>query len=229
MGKVYRAEQSPLGRVCAVKVLNPNYDGRADPEFHKRFYREASIASKITHPNTVTIFDYGKTEDEIYLHGDGVSGGPDAPQGASVKAGRCTHIPRGTSAHIPRHISCRALREAHSLGVIHRDLKPANISPFPHPVELTGIGRWVRLDGALVRRGRRLRQGARFPPRRTSLSEEPEEQLTQTGLFMGAAKYMAPEQYPAATRSTSGRTSIRSASSCTRCSPARCPSIAPTA
>ena len=66
MGKVYRAEQSPLGRVCAIKVLNPNYAGEHDPEFHKRFFLEASIASKLTHPNTVTIFDYGRTEDDIY-------------------------------------------------------------------------------------------------------------------------------------------------------------------
>src|ERR1700729_1989056 len=66
MGKVYRAEQAPLGRVCAIKVLNPNYAGDQDPEFHRRFYNEASIASKLTHPNTVTIFDYGQTDDDIY-------------------------------------------------------------------------------------------------------------------------------------------------------------------
>src|SRR5579883_3555327 len=66
MGKVYRAEQAPLGRVCAIKVLNPNYAGEHDPEFHKRFFLEASIASKLTHPNTVTIFDYGRTDDDIY-------------------------------------------------------------------------------------------------------------------------------------------------------------------
>src|ERR1700733_15306138 len=65
MGKVYRAEQAPLGRVCAIKVLNPNYTGEADPEFPKRFFREAAITAKITHPNCVTIFDYGTTEDGI--------------------------------------------------------------------------------------------------------------------------------------------------------------------
>src|SRR5215213_9288973 len=54
MGKVYKAEQAPLGRICAVKVLNPNYAGDSDPEFHKRFFLEASIASKLSHPNTVT-------------------------------------------------------------------------------------------------------------------------------------------------------------------------------
>ena len=65
MGKVYRAEQSPLGRVCAIKVLNPNYAGEQDPEFHKRFFLEASVASKLTHPNTVTIFDYGQEGDDL--------------------------------------------------------------------------------------------------------------------------------------------------------------------
>src|SRR5215510_38333 len=67
MGKVYKAEQAPLGRVCALKVLNPKYDGDRDPEFHKRFFLEASTAAKLSHPNTVTIFDYGQSEaDDIY-------------------------------------------------------------------------------------------------------------------------------------------------------------------
>ena len=66
MGKVYRAEQQPLGRLVALKVLDPNYVGENDPEFHRRFFLEASIASKLSHPNTVTIFDYGKTDDDIY-------------------------------------------------------------------------------------------------------------------------------------------------------------------
>src|SRR5688572_16867761 len=66
MGKVYRAEQAPLGRLVGLKVLNPNYTGENDPEFHKRFFLEASICSKLTHPNTVTIFDYGRTDDDIY-------------------------------------------------------------------------------------------------------------------------------------------------------------------
>ena len=56
MGKVYRAEQAPLGRLCALKVLNPNYSGEHDPEFHKRFFLEASMTSKLTHPNTCLLY-----------------------------------------------------------------------------------------------------------------------------------------------------------------------------
>jgi eukaryotic-like serine/threonine-protein kinase len=176
MGKVYRAEQSPLGRVCAIKVLNPNYSGDADPEFHRRFFREASITSKITHPNCVTIFDYGKTDDDIYFMAMEYLEGQtlhmalrDIKTMDEVRVGRiATQI-------------CRAVREAHKLGVIHRDLKPANIF-----LVQTGHARpsddeddFVKvLDFGLVKH----------------LSERPEEQLTQTGLFMGSPKYMAPEQ-----------------------------------
>jgi serine/threonine protein kinase len=171
MGKVYRAEQAPLGRVCAIKVLNPNYAGEHDPEFHKRFFLEASIASKLTHPNTVTIFDYGRTDDDIYymameylewhtLHR------------AIREAGS---FPEERGAHIARQI-CRALREAHSLGVIHRDLKPANIFLVEHGDETDFV---KVLDFGLVK----------------DVSEgKPAEELTQTGLFMGSPKYMAPEQ-----------------------------------
>src|ERR1700709_411951 len=62
MGRVYKAEQSALGRVCALKVLAPTYDGDRDVDFHRRFSLEASTAAKLTHSNTVTIFDYGKDD-----------------------------------------------------------------------------------------------------------------------------------------------------------------------
>src|SRR5215813_8151518 len=59
MSRVYRAEQAPLGRPCAIKVLTPKFEGQHDEEFQKRFFLEASTASKLTHANTVRIFDYG--------------------------------------------------------------------------------------------------------------------------------------------------------------------------
>jgi eukaryotic-like serine/threonine-protein kinase len=170
MGKVYRAEQSPLGRLCAIKVLNPNYNGDADPEFHRRFFREASITSKITHPNSVTIFDYGKTDDDIYYMAMEYLEGQTLHQ-ALREVGT---MPEDRVARIAAQI-CRALREAHALGVIHRDLKPANIFLSRHGDDEDFV---KVLDFGLVKH----------------ITERPEEQLTQTGLFMGSPKYMAPEQ-----------------------------------
>lgn len=170
MGKVYRAEQAPLGRAVALKILSPKYEGDRDPEFHKRFFLEASTCSKLTHPNTITIFDYGRTEDDVYyiamelLEGRTLrralrDEGPFAPERA---------------LHIARQI-CRSLREAHSLGVVHRDLKPANVFLVRHGDETDFV---KVLDFGLVK----------------ELAENKGEDLTQTGLFMGSPKYMAPEQ-----------------------------------
>ncbi|MGZ3423910.1 MAG: serine/threonine protein kinase, partial [Polyangiales bacterium] len=170
MGKVYKAEQAPLGRVCAIKVLNPNYSGEHDPEFHKRFFLEASISSKLTHPNTVTIFDYGRTDDNIYY------------MAMEFLEGRTLHralreegpFIEERATHIARQI-CRSLREAHSLGVIHRDLKPANVYLIEHGDETDFV---KVLDFGLVK----------------NIDDTKGEDLTQTGLFMGSPKYMAPEQ-----------------------------------
>ena len=170
MGKVYKAEQAPLGRACAIKVLNPNYNGDADPEFHRRFFREASITSRITHPNSVTIFDYGKTEDEIYYMAMEYLEGQTLHH--ALREVGTMHEDR--AGRIAQQI-CRALREAHTLDVIHRDLKPANIFLSKHGDDEDFV---KVLDFGLVK----------------YLSEKPEEQLTQTGLFMGSPKYMAPEQ-----------------------------------
>src|SRR6202046_3455378 len=163
MGKVYRAEQAPLGRLCAIKVLNPNYAGEHDPEFHKRFFLEASIASKLTHPNTVTIFDYGRTDDDIYYMAMELLEGVTLHR-AIREAGS---FPEDRVSHIARQI-CRALREAHSHGVIHRDLKPANIFLVEHGDESDFV---KVLDFGLVK---------------NVIDPKPEDQLTQTGLFMGS-------------------------------------------
>ena len=171
MGKVYRAEQAPLGRLCAVKVLNPNYSGEQEPEFQKRFFLEASIASKLTHPNTVTIFDYGRTEDDIYFMAMEYLEGKTLHR--AIREART--FPEERIVHIARQI-CRALREAHALGVIHRDLKPANIFLVTHGDENDFV---KVLDFGLVKDVSENQTG---------------EDLTQTGLFMGSPKYMAPEQ-----------------------------------
>src|SRR3954454_22039966 len=66
MGKVYKAIQSPLERILALKVLNPNFPEEKDPNFKRRFLLEASMTSRLRHPNTVTVIDYGQTPDGIY-------------------------------------------------------------------------------------------------------------------------------------------------------------------
>src|SRR2546430_8001800 len=120
MGRVYRALQAPLDRVVALKVLGAGHD--RDPNFYKRFFLEASVTAKLTHPNSITLYDYGRTDDGIffiameYLKGRTLSQvmQSDGP------------LAQERVIHIAQQI-CRSLREAHSLGIIHRDLKPANV------------------------------------------------------------------------------------------------------
>lgn len=170
MGKVYLAEQSPLGRLCAIKVLNPSYNGAAEPEFHKRFFLEASVTSRLSHPNTVTIFDYGVTDDDYYFMAMEYLEGQTLYQAVR----RDGFLTEERAVNIVSQI-CRGLREAHALGVIHRDLKPANIFLVKHGDESDFV---KILDFGLVK----------------NVLEKAEDQITQTGLFMGSPKYMAPEQ-----------------------------------
>jgi serine/threonine-protein kinase len=179
MGKVYKAEQSALGRVCALKVLSPNYEGNRDPEFHKRFSLEASTAARLSHPNTVTIFDYGKDEarDVYYIAMEYLDG---------RTLHRAIHeegsIPETRANHIAQQI-CRSAHEAHELGVVHRDLKPGNVLLVDRGEEPDFV---KVLDFGLVK----------------DVTGKGQD-LTQTGVFMGSPKYMAPEQV------TSGEISAR--------------------
>ncbi len=168
MGRVYEAIQSPLGRACAIKVLHVGHQGETSPEFHRRFFREASICSKLSHPNTVTVFDYGRAEDGTYY------------MAMELLEGRTLHEALGEdgpfteerATHIARQI-CRSLREAHTLGVIHRDLKPANIALMEHGDEKDFV---KVLDFGLVK------------------NIEENDGLTTAGVSMGTPMYMAPEQ-----------------------------------
>jgi serine/threonine-protein kinase len=169
MGKVYKALQSPLDRVCAVKVLTPPQNESVDGQFHKRFFLEASIGARLTHPNTVTIFDYGVADDGVYFiameYLEGKTLSKVLREEGPFNEERTTHIARQI---------CRSLREAHTLGVVHRDLKPANVYLLQHGDESDVV---KVLDFGLVKN-----------------VEEGSEDLTQTGLFMGSPKYMSPEQ-----------------------------------
>jgi serine/threonine protein kinase len=173
MGKVYLGEQVGLGRPCAVKVLDPRLIAGADThEFHKRFLLEASITSKLTHPNAVTIFDYGQNVDGTcfiameYLEGRTLS--------AELKAVR--RLPPERAISIARQV-CRALREAHLLGVVHRDMKPGNV--FLVKRKNDEEDDFVKvLDFGLVKETKPTDDGIH----------------TQIGQIMGSPRYMAPEQ-----------------------------------
>lgn len=168
MGKVYRAEQVPLGRLCAIKVLHPRFDDIDDPEFQKRFFLEAATAANLSHPNTVTVFDYGRDGDIYYIAMEYIHGRTlfralrdDGPFAES----RVIRIMKQV---------CRSLREAHQLGVIHRDMKPGNVVLVDTADEADTV---KVLDFGLVKQ-----------------VDETKEDLTQEGMFMGSPKYMAPEQ-----------------------------------
>jgi serine/threonine protein kinase/tetratricopeptide (TPR) repeat protein len=120
MGRVYRAEQNMLGRTVAVKVIHPHLLG--DDQTLARFYNEARAASRLNHPASVSIIDFGRTEDSnLYLVMEFLDG-RDLAQILAEEG----PLPFLRICRIMRHI-LSALGEAHALGVVHRDLKPENI------------------------------------------------------------------------------------------------------
>ncbi|NTX35776.1 MULTISPECIES: TonB family protein [unclassified Myxococcus] len=173
MGKVYRALQAPLERVVALKVLNPSYSSTRDPGFQKRFLREASLTSKLRHPNTVTVIDYGQTDDGIFYIAMEYLDGRTLAQ----VLGQVGPLSWSRAIAITQQI-CRSLREAHSLGIIHRDLKPANIMLLnEQDQDLVKV-----LDFGLVKSVAEPQEGQIAP------------EITQNGTFLGSPQYMAPEQ-----------------------------------
>jgi eukaryotic-like serine/threonine-protein kinase len=170
MSMVYRAEQQPLGRLCALKVLEVSATGKHDPVLHKRFLLEASMMSKLRHPNTATIFDFGETDDAIcYIAMEYLCG--QTLHSAIQQVGFFSEY---RAVRVARQI-CRSLREAHSLGIVHRDLKPANVFLLNDADELDFV---KVLDFGLVK----------------DISPNHREDLTRAGIFLGTPKYMAPEQ-----------------------------------
>src|SRR5258708_26712392 len=116
MGQVYLAEHVKMGRRSAIKVMNPSMVH--DPDAVARFNREASNASRITHPNVCAIYDFGETpEGLIYLAMEYIEG--EALTDLLERAG-ALKVPR--AVHIFRP-AAHALQPAHDLGIVHRDLK----------------------------------------------------------------------------------------------------------
>ena len=119
MGVVYRVEHMRMGKIAAMKVLHR--DLASDPEVVQRFEREAAAISKLHHPHTVQVFDFGTADDALYLIMEYVRG-----QDLARVVERDGALPWSRVAPLLVQI-CGALQEAHELGIVHRDLKPENV------------------------------------------------------------------------------------------------------
>lgn len=167
MGMVYKVEHQRMGKIAAMKVLHQEFDD--DPEIVERFQREAEAVSRLTHPNTVQVFDFGRSHGSLYLIMELVRG-----QSLSALLSRDGAMPFARSGPMLMQV-CAAVAEAHSKGVIHRDIKPENVL-----VTRTHRGRdFVKvLDFGLAK-----------------LSEREEtDDVTKKGLIVGTPYYMSPEQ-----------------------------------
>jgi eukaryotic-like serine/threonine-protein kinase len=171
MGVVYRASHAMLRRPTAIKLLLPDRAGKDDLA---RFEREVQKTAMLTHPNTVTVFDYGRTMDGVFYYAmellDGASLDEIVEIDGPQPAGRVIHLLEQAAA---------SLAEAHDAGLIHRDVKPGNILV----VDRAGISDLVKvLDFGLVKDVGLKGAGDR-----------PESALTMADTVTGTPLYIAPE------------------------------------
>ncbi|OIP42200.1 MAG: hypothetical protein AUK47_04935 [Deltaproteobacteria bacterium CG2_30_63_29] len=168
MGRVYIATQSPLGRKVALKIMHS--DLCKDEGSVKRFMREAIAISQLTHPNTITVFDYGESGrgDLFYIAMELLEGEP-----LSERVKRQGPLPPETAVGIAIQVA-KSLSEAHRKNIIHRDLKPENVFLGSVERDLVKV-----LDFGIAK----------------ILQEENEgTKLTRMGFVCGTPEYMSPEQ-----------------------------------
>ena len=167
MATVHRAVHALLRRPTALKILKPHL---ATDELIARFEREVQLASRLEHPSTIEIFDYGRTRDGTFFYAmeyiDGITLAKLVDQDGAQAVSRVAHILKQV---------CESLREAHAKGLIHRDIKPANVMLC----ERGGESDVVKvLDFGLIK-----------DVRATDTRD-----ITQYARLLGTPTYMAPER-----------------------------------
>ena len=172
MGVVYRASHAMLRRPTAVKLLLPD---RAGKEALARFEREVQRTAMLTHPNTVTVFDYGRTTDGVFYYAMELLEGASLDEVVEVDGPQ----PEERVIHLLEQAAA-SLAEAHDAGLIHRDVKPGNILV----VDRGGISDLVKVvDFGLVKDVGSLESGG--------ATSEPA--LTMANAITGTPLYIAPE------------------------------------
>lgn len=169
MGVVYRAKQEYMDRIVAVKMLQPQLV--KDSTTVKRFEQEAKAASKLMHPNIITLHDYGFVGEVPYLVMDFVQG---TSLSELLKSGGQLGVLR--SINIFAQV-CDALEHAHRNGIVHRDLKPGNIMLI-QTEQNEDFVKVVDFGVAKI----------------LEIGEEDKQRLTSTGEIFGSPVYMSPEQ-----------------------------------
>ena len=119
MATIYRANDTGLGRDVALKLLRTEY--LRDPEFSSRFRQEAQAAASLSHPNVVTVYDYGEDPSGPYIVMELIDG-----EDLATILRRSGALPPRQVARIGSAVA-RALAAAHARGLVHRDVKPGNV------------------------------------------------------------------------------------------------------
>ncbi len=168
MGVVYRVEHTRIGKQMAMKLLHGEL--ARDKEVIRRFRREAEAVSKLDHPNTVQVFDFGRSEGMTYLIMELLSG---KDLGAILTTDGAMGFSR--MARIAVQI-CGSAQQAHERGIVHRDLKPENVRILSDRSEPDFV---KVLDFGLAK----LRES----------EEQARASITREGFLVGTPYYMAPE------------------------------------
>jgi eukaryotic-like serine/threonine-protein kinase len=165
MGVVYKAVDPAIDRVVAIKTIDLSLNSEEREEFEARFQQEVKAAGRFSHPNVVTIYDVGRTDEVSYMAMEYLNG-------RELKDYLSAGQRPGVDVTVELMVQvANGLAYAHDHGVVHRDIKPSNIMVINMPngvlAKITDFG-IARMPGAAVK--------------------------TLTGVVMGSPKYMSPEQ-----------------------------------